>query len=78
MKLYLYQLQRLDAPGDDEALGFIICASSTEAARNFAASEAGDEGSAAWLQEDRTTCFHVGDPLPEESPGILLRNFFMG
>lgn len=78
MKLYLYQLQRRDVASHDEALGFIVCATSTEAARNFAASQAGDEGPAVWFQEDRTHCFHVGDPLPEERPRIILRNFLAG
>lgn len=75
---YLYHLTRRDTPGHDEAVAFVIAASSTESARNFAASQCGDEGTEVWLDPEKSNVTHVGDALPEDLPGIILRSFRAG
>lgn len=72
--IYLYHLSRV-APGAGEIGGFVVAATSTEAARNFAASAALAEGPEAWLVPAMSVCVVVGEGLPEEPPGIILRSY---
>lgn len=76
--LYLYHLTRREEAGHDEAVAFVIAASSTESARNFAASQCGDEGTEVWFDPEKSNVTHVGDALPEDRPGIIIRNFRAG
>lgn len=73
--LYLYQLglKRYANPGD--AHGFLVCAPSEAGARTLAASQAGREGHAAWLDAEQSWCLDIGEPRPEETPSVMLRAY---
>ncbi len=58
----------------DCAYGFVVCAETSDAARSFAADQAGDEGRAAWLNEAFSFC----DELTPDEPGVVLRDFHAG
>lgn len=67
-----YILKRLEDPGYDESIGFVVLAYTSKAARAFASRAAGDEGEEVWLEPLRTSC----DELPLEGPvGVVLRSF---
>lgn len=72
--IYIYHLTRV-APGAGEIGGFVVAATSTEAARNFAASAALTEGPEAWLVPAMSECLVVGTANEEEAPGIILRSY---
>lgn len=59
-------------PWDDKAFGFVVAAPDEEIARNLAASDAGDEGSNAWLDDAQSMCIEL------EAAGecrIIIRDF---
>jgi len=71
----LYYLERKDACGYDESLGFVVRAETPRHARELCSKQAGDEGAAAWLSTTRTSCRHLDDA---GSPKIILRSFNAG
>ncbi|HSG19963.1 MAG TPA: hypothetical protein VLA31_04265 [Burkholderiaceae bacterium] len=64
--------------GYDEAAGFVVVASSSKEAREIAANNRGDEGSAMWLEADRTTCQKIGTASLSQKAGKVLRDFRAG
>ena len=70
-----YILKRLDDPHYDEALGFVVLAFTSVAARKFASRRSGDEGPEVWLEPLRTSCteLHTNGPV-----GVVLRSFRAG
>ncbi len=53
---YLFILKRLDDPGYDENLGFVVSAKSNRQARVWASANSADEGKNVWLDVKRSSC----------------------
>jgi len=76
----LYVLTRINEDGSegadfDEVAGFVIAAEDEGAARHLATYRHGDEGPWPWRDVKKTRCHLVGQALPEQSEGILMRDF---
>jgi hypothetical protein len=80
MNLSLYVITRINEDGShganfDEAAGFVVAAGDTVEARWLAADQPGDEGAHVWMDPTLTECHLVGEALPEQVAGILMRDF---
>jgi hypothetical protein len=59
-------------PWYDKSFGFVVRAENESAARVIASENAGDEGAAAWLKSEETTC----QELTADGPAtMILRDF---
>jgi hypothetical protein len=55
----------------DKAFGFVVCTTTEADARKFAASECGDEGEEAWLDDKLSMC----EEMKPELEGIIMCDF---
>lgn len=61
----------------DVALGFIVRAETEQDARQLAASDCGDEGSDAWLDQALSSCIELADlPLTTDGPAEVIMRYF--
>lgn len=73
MNIYILRRKEVWEPWYDSAFGFVVRASSEKEARQFAAKDAGDEGSESWIDATKTTC----DILTcDGESGVIIRDFW--
>jgi hypothetical protein len=82
MNLYLLELTEAAGFGYDYAVGFVIRAASSDAARSIIADSPrggtwGDEGARTWIEPDLSTCEEIASGVKGAS-GLVLRSFNAG
>lgn len=73
--LYILRLVMDDQSYHDTARGFVVRAKSSGQARELASSHCGDEGIAAWLDPEQSTCAPLH---PVGVSRVILRDFIAG
>jgi hypothetical protein len=76
MRIYLLQ-RAAGLIGYDEVRGFVIRASTQDEARQIAARESGDEGTATWLDAAQP-CVQIGVATTDDRAGLVLKDFLHG
>lgn len=77
MMMTLWQLAPIEGRPEwsswyDKAFGFVVVAADAIDARELAAGNCGDEGEAAWINPEASTCVEL---LPGDLARVVLRDF---
>jgi hypothetical protein len=67
-----------DQVASGQACGFVIAADHPNTARQFASTQAGDEGADAWLDPTRSSVTVIGEATLGAEQGIVLCDFWAG